>query len=110
MKYEIEIDCIPDLYEPVRFGVPKRGELFIDSIGGVQVCDMLASPRIVLRECAKYREPVLPADAGKTARFSDNASIWATGTLVGWLESSPSWQADINGERDAFKYCEVQDV
>ena len=41
----------------------------------------------------EYREPVLPADAGKYCQFSDDGIKWRSGWLNGWVERSHQWIA-----------------
>ncbi len=44
----------------------------------------------------EYREPVLPADAGKLCEFSNDEKIWLTGRLRGY--ANDLWQSFLSSE------------
>ena len=45
----------------------------------------------------EYREPVLPADAGKYCQFSNDGIEWRTGWLNGWGQRSHQWISHSGG-------------
>jgi hypothetical protein len=59
----------------------------------------------------QYREPILPDDHGKPARFSDTLVTWTDGTLCGWWsigdDDDTPW---IDGNGNGYQYCVVEDV
>lgn len=108
MKYEIEIECIPDGYEPVRFGVPADDEEFMNC-GLIQVASRHypCQAYLVLRKVKRWRQPVLPDDAGKVCRYSDDNENWSMGCrLHGWDRSDLPW---IIHTGSRYKYCEVEE-
>lgn len=109
------VAAISGLDEPIAFRQPLLSELFIGSNGVVLECTFEPHysnprpPKIILRKVKTYREPVLPADYGKNARFRDSEiGPWSEGILTGFVgpNSGHPW---VNGTRISWKYCEVQD-
>jgi hypothetical protein len=85
---------IPDGYEPTgEYRVPSDNETFLPCV------------RIILRKVPVWRDPVLPADAGKLCRYWNDGS-WYTAKLVGWLNDSEPWKLSTGGE---CKTCQVCD-
>jgi hypothetical protein len=85
---------IPDGYEPTgEYRVPLDDEPFLPCV------------RIILRKIPVWRDPVLPADAGKLCRYL-NDGVWHTAKLVGWLNDSEPWKLSNGGE---CKTCQVCD-
>lgn len=53
----------------------------------------------------EYREPVLPADAGKYCQFSDDGIEWRTGWLNGWGQRSHQWVSHSGGH---WRHCRIK--
>jgi hypothetical protein len=61
--------------------------------------------QLIIRKIPVWRDPVLPADAGKLCRYW-NDGVWNTAKLVGWLNDSEPWKLSTGGE---CKTCQVCD-
>jgi hypothetical protein len=83
---------IPDGYEPTgECRIPMGNDTFLPCV------------RIILRKIPAWRDPVLPADAGKCCRASDDNEQWWTGRLRGYLDG----YFETFGGR--YKFCQVCD-
>ena len=90
MKFEIEIDCFPEGYEPVRFGAPKKGDTYIGEDNNLitNSCGMTLE-RLILR---KKWQP--PANAAKGLKFYPNYGMWfVTSVSVKESEIPQSFQS-----------------
>lgn len=100
----IEVD-VPDGWEATgEFRAPVVGEFHAQHGKAIPVNINFATPRIILRRVKQYREPVLPADAGKKVEFNDNGAAWFSRDLAGWSVSS-GW-IDEFGHR--WKFCRIE--
>ncbi len=111
IKASIEIE-IPEGFQPVRFGFPEPGEMFIRAcglIGQVGVDEpVFGAPRLIVRRVKQYRDPVLPADYGKKAMVSNDGKEWLEAKLVGWRKVCDSdhwvWYCEVG----YFRFCQVE--
>ena len=115
MKQEIKIEVdIPDGWEFDRYGVPNVGENYLGMCYGDihlrQPSDSLVSKYFVIRKIKQWRDPVLPADFGKEARFSDNGKKWNTGELAGWFkEDADDDMVWVSKSIHGYRFCQVCD-
>jgi len=95
----------------------------VDASVGTSVCqdDPCIFARLVADEPAKepeppkppepqYREPVLPADAGKLCEFSDDDKTWRSGYLKGFdydehRHQGAGWRRNQNCSSDRARHC-----
>ena len=59
----------------------------------------------------EYREPVLPADAGKRCEFSISGKTWDTLELVGWNDVPKGWPWKsrlLNNDITCWKLCRIK--
>lgn len=86
LKATIDIDCVPSGYEPVRFGHPKAGELFVESndngCGRIksEVTDCELALRLIVRPIWQ------PPSWLKPGWIATNG-----GTVWLWFKTKPSW-------------------
>jgi hypothetical protein len=99
---------IPDGYEPTgEYRSPVVNEPFLYD-GNVISAHNHSTKRLILRKIPQWRDPVLPADAGKRARFSDEGSWWEDGECWGyWINDPVQRWLDNRGVR--WKLCQVCD-
>ena len=112
-KFEVELD-VPDGYEVVDYRPPEPGEVFVlDPICKpvVAVSGTYYRSLFILRKIPVYRDPVLPADWGKQARFSDDGKEWVEDRLsayAAWKVEDPRrWGSQDRCEY--FKFCQIAD-
>lgn len=110
-KFEVEVD-VPDGYEIVDYRHAGTGDLYIGVAGAVRwmFFGHSAEKQFILRIIPKYRDPVLPADWGKPARFSDDGKEWVEDTLRGYckFKRQPDeyvWSVD----KRFYKFCQILD-
>jgi hypothetical protein len=109
MKFEIEAD-IPEGYEPTgEYRVPGLGEYYLFSDKAALSNLNLLSCAIILRKKIQYRDPVLPADCGKTARFSDNGNVWGEDRIRGYEEGEGISCHWIASDLVRWKFCQTWD-
>jgi hypothetical protein len=110
-KQTVEIE-IPDGWEFVRFGQPVAGEYIVSAQSGnvnpFEANGYLADSfgRMIIKKAVQYRDPVLPADAGKAVKFSDDGKTWIDGFIMGWESRSFPWV----GTTARFKFCQIAEV
>jgi hypothetical protein len=103
---------IPDGYEPTgEFRIPNADELFLLGSKVVSNCtSWVTTQKLVLRKIPQWRDPVLPADYGKKARFSDDKIKWRHGSLTGWSSDGDNDDFPWIEERmHGWKFCQVCD-
>lgn len=86
-KFEVELE-VPDGFEIVDYRPVRTDDTFLSLDMKAKVWDFVQESKdnaFILRKVPKYRDPVLPADWGKTARFSDDGEVWIDGPLTGYL-------------------------
>ena len=110
-KFEVELE-VPDGYEIDGYRSPRANELFLNLDGDWMYSDIDSKRKFfVLRKLPQYRDPVLPADWGKPARFSDDGKEWVedkVGGYASFTENDPRmWGAYDRCEY--FKFCQVLD-
>ena len=111
-KVEIEVD-VPEGWEFVRFGIANPGEwFFYRGLTVWQTQNVTVAPVFIVRKAKQYREPVLPADAGKVVEVRDCAtSNWIPAILDGYLLSeSFHWKGNPPGGYAAaqWKHCRIE--
>jgi hypothetical protein len=64
---------------------------------------------LVIQE-KKYREPVLPADAGKACEFSYNGENWGCGQLFGFrfAKSGATKGCWLDEKLEEFNWCRIE--
>jgi hypothetical protein len=86
-KIEIELD-VPAGYQLTgEYRKPQAGEKVYDIQTGQVYTELFnpgLDPAFIVIPTKLYREPVLPADYGKVAEFSDDGHRWVVGELIGW--------------------------
>lgn len=112
-KFEATVD-VPDGYEIVDYRKVQSDEHFLGDRGKVVQWPFIKESldnAMILRKIPQYRDPVLPADWGKKARFSFDGINWADGILASYAAhyaddknrwgaaSKPFW----------YKFCQVVD-
>lgn len=116
-KFEVELD-VPEGYEIDRYAVAGAGDTVIRVMAStgerlaVRVYpgySVNPQPEFILRKVPQYRDPVLPADWGKPARFSDDGKTWVEAVLAGYCafyaDDRLRWLAV--GESNCFKFCQI---
>ncbi|MFN9411660.1 MAG: hypothetical protein ACK57V_04675 [Pirellula sp.] len=110
-KFEVELD-VPDGYEIDGYRSPKVNELFLNLDGDWMFSDIDSKRKFfVLRKIQAYRDPVLPADWGKPARFSDDGKEWVEDNIAGyaaWSEDD-NWRWGSVSRHEYFKFCQIAD-
>jgi hypothetical protein len=112
MKAEIECRTkIPEGWDAVAYGLPKKGEWFLDVAGPVHAdYDWDLSSKLIIRKVERWVRLSFPhfVSERRVARFRDNSSIrWMEGTLTGTCvddEGRTSWLDDAGCGWDI---CEV---
>ena len=68
-------------------------------------------PEFIIEKIPQYRDPVLPADWGKKARFSNDGIKWIDGKLAAFASFLDKLDDKPWGEKDTFyyKFCQVVD-
>lgn len=102
MKYDIEIDGLPDGWEPVNYAVPQRGDYYIDSMDGIingpAVTDWDVQRRIIVRrKVQKYDWSKTLSDVLVLRKFREGAwsLLGARGEQSGL---ALCWQPNIHGK------------
>lgn len=111
-KFEVELD-VPDGYEIVDYRHAGTGDLYIGVAGAVRwmFFGHSAEKQFILRKVPVYRDPVLPADWGKTARFSHDGKEWVDGRLASYaaLNADDKNRWGASGTPFWYKFCQVLD-
>jgi hypothetical protein len=111
-KVEIEAD-VPEGWEAVAYRIPVMGDYHLPECGRqaglVRATVNYASKRIIVRKLKQYRDPVLPADRGKPAEFSNDGVSWGLGWLAGWYMDGPDddepW---VDATALGWGYCRIE--
>lgn len=112
-KFEVELD-VPDGYEIVDHRPVRTDETFLSLDKKAKVWDFVQESKdnaFILRKLPVYRDPVLPADWGKTARFSDDGKEWIDGVIAGYAafkKGDDKMWGEFNLPR-YYKFCQVLD-
>ena len=111
-KVEIEVD-VPEGWEVVRFGIANPGEwYFYSDLRVWQAQNVTVAPVFIVRKVKQYREPVLPADAGKVVEVRDFATEeWSPAILDGYLLSEIfHWKGNRPGGYSStqWKHCRIE--
>lgn len=102
--------AVPEGFEPTgEFRVPLVGETYLYD-GKAIVCESVGKIEFfILRKIKRYREPVLPADAGKKVEARDCDQAWKSVELRGWRSEKFNWICFVDGYGDvAFKHCRIE--
>lgn len=112
-KFEVELE-VPDGWEIVDYRPVRPEEKFLNPDCKVRTWDFVSESRystFILRKIPKYREPVLPADWGKAARFSYDGNEWVEGRLASYAahyaDDKHRWGSA--GNPYWYAYCQVVD-
>jgi len=65
---------------------------------------------LVAVKAKQYREPILPADAGRDCEFSYNGKDWKTYKLLGFmgLSSNDPERVWVDTQEVEFNYCRIE--
>ncbi len=112
-KFEVEVD-VPDGYEIVDHRPVRTDETFLSLGMKAKVWEysrQSGDRAFILRKVPVYRDPVLPADWGKPAHFSDDGKEWVEGRLAcyaaHYADDKNRWGA--SGKHFWYKFCQVLD-
>lgn len=109
---------IPDGYEPTgeyRKSKPEEWFLAINKTSATQSLNGSDVNLIILRKIKTWRDPVLPADAGKKCRVSFSGQLWSERVILrGFSELNNGldrWivQSEESQQVSTWKFCQVED-
>lgn len=119
-KFEVELD-VPEGYKIKDFRIASGEDTVIRFSGDATANPIPVriyrgytpnpQPEFIIEKIPQYRDPVLPADWGKTARFSDDGKEWVQAELAGYCayyqDDAHRWLP--TGKHACFKFCQVVD-
>ena len=110
-KIEIEVDVPEDGYEATgEYTNAADGDWYLDHMNRVRCWSGQKSQcrYIILRRVKQYREPVLPADWGKTCEFSYGGERWTRDRLIGYEKGSEADEEVWQAEAMYYRYCRIE--
>ena len=117
-KFEVVVD-VPEGYKIKDFRPAAKGDVLVRVINGSLTAVTCSTGRIqsyyasefIIEKVIKYRDPVLPADWGKKARFSNDGIRWVDGEIAAFASFLDHMGENPWSDRDAwhYKYCQVVD-